>query len=181
MPEPSSRTSVPVRIALGSNLAAPHAAVRRGWDAVVVALALTRPRLSTLLTSAPAEGASGGPFANAVGVGYTTLVPAACLAALQRVERAFGRDRAVEGHHGARPLDLDVLDWNGVRMDTTTLQLPHPRSHDRLFVLEPWAELEPGLACPCCGIAIADLAHRRRLASQPATSAVTPVRGSTAP
>ena len=146
-----------VRIALGSNLGDPPEAVAHGWAAVCSTLSLQAARLSRVIASDPAEGATGGTFANAVGVGYTSLDAHDCLAALLGIERAFGRDRAREGYHGARPLDLDLLDWNGAVMHTPTLHLPHPRSHGRLFVLAPWAELEPNWACAVCGVEVARL------------------------
>jgi 2-amino-4-hydroxy-6-hydroxymethyldihydropteridine diphosphokinase len=175
-PEQDSR-GVTVRIALGGNLGAAHETLRRGWDAVVATLPLQQARLSTIIASAPAEGASGGTFANAVGVGYTALDAHACLAALLQIERAFGRDRAREGHHGARPLDLDILDWDGALMNSPTLQLPHPRSHGRLFVLEPWAELEPSYRCACCGRTIAALLERCRTTDQAAAASAADASG----
>lgn len=166
----SDTKQVAVRIALGSNLGIPRDFILRGWDAVVAQLPLSQPRLSSIIASAPAEGATGGTFANAVGVGYTGLDAYACLAVLQQIERAFGRDRAREGRYGARTLDLDMLDWDGALMNTPTLQLPHPRSHGRAFVLGPWAELEPTFVCSCCGLTISTLAASCSAASPAATT-----------
>ncbi len=181
MQPPTERRPMAVRIALGSNLGRPREAVQRGWDAAIEMLGLRQPRLSTIIASAPAEGAAGGTFANAVGVGYTALDPHAGLALLQRIERAFGRDRLREGFHGARPLDLDVLDWGGMRIDAPNLQLPHPRSHERWFVLEPWAELEPHHVCPCCGSTIASLARAHGSRTEAATDHAESAAGSVAP
>lgn len=148
----------PVAIALGSNLADPRAAVQRGWAAVTARLALCDARLSTIIHSPPAEGAAGTTFANAVGVGYTTRSPWQVLRALRLTERAFGRDRETEGRHGARPLDLDLLQQGAWILEGPSLVLPHPRSHGRDFVLGPWASLEPDRRCARCGATIGALA-----------------------
>ena len=132
-----------VVIALGSNLADPHAAVVLGWQAVCAMARLRDARCSPVHATAPAEEAAGPRFANAVGVAHCRLSPRTLLAVLHRVERAFGRDRDREGHHGARPLDLDLLDVDGMLLDAPDLQLPHPRLAQRRFVLAPLREVAP--------------------------------------
>lgn len=146
-----------ILIAIGSNVAAPHGAVALGWRAVCTQLGLRDPCCSAPFENAPAEGASGGPFVNAVGVGRCELAPDAVLATLHRIEAAFGRDRAREGFHGARPLDLDLLDWGGQVLDDPRLQLPHPRLGQRLFVLQPLAQVAPDFIDARSGRSIADL------------------------
>ena len=132
-----------VLIALGSNLGDAKRHVRAGWRAVVGLLALRNPQLSQLFLSVPAEGVGGGTFVNAVGAGETSLSPQAVLTVLQAIERSLGRDRQREGLARARSLDLDLLDWHGVRLDAIGLQLPHPRMDQRDFVLLPLAEVAP--------------------------------------
>ncbi|HAN30525.1 MAG TPA: 2-amino-4-hydroxy-6-hydroxymethyldihydropteridine diphosphokinase [Myxococcales bacterium] len=132
-----------VLIALGGNVAEPHQTLPLAWHAVVDRLGLTQSVCSELVTSAPAEGASGGDFANAVGLGYTSLGPREVLDALHRVEDQFGRDREREGHHGARPLDLDLLEYGSMISTDLTLTLPHPRIQDRWFVLAPLLSIVP--------------------------------------
>ncbi len=78
-----------------------------------------------------------------MGVGEQELEPFEVLTVLQSIERAFGRDRGREGFHGARSLDLDLIDWQGVRLDHPDLELPHPRLQRRRFVLEPLEEVAP--------------------------------------
>lgn len=133
-------------IALGSNLAGREHALELGWRAVVAVLGLRDARLSAVVRSDPAEQAGGGEFANAVGVGWCRLSPLQGLARLQRIETAFGRDRRREGFHGARPLDLDVIDVGGLRLDHPRLSLPHPRWPLRPFVVAPLTEVCPELA-----------------------------------
>ncbi len=132
-----------ILLALGSNLGDAERHVRDGWRAAVGALALRKPILSQLFYSDPAEGVRGGRFVNAVGVGETDLQPHAVLTVLLAVERSLGRDRLREGQDRARALDLDLLDWQGVRLDEADLQLPHPRMAQRDFVLLPLAEVAP--------------------------------------
>jgi 2-amino-4-hydroxy-6-hydroxymethyldihydropteridine diphosphokinase len=130
-------------IALGSNLADPPANVSLGWQRVVEALELQAPRLSRIHISTAAEQADGPDFANAVGLGDTSVAPRQVLACLHRIERRFGRDRGREGKHGNRPLDLDLIDYDGQRMDSPELMLPHPALSRRDFVLAPLLEVAP--------------------------------------
>lgn len=130
-------------IALGSNLADSEAAVLLGWRAAVALLPLQNPRLSPLWRTAPAEGAGGGAFTNAVGVGWCAMDPLEGLEILQQIERSLGRDRPREGFHGARPLDLDLIDVEGVSLQHPRLILPHPRWRQRPFVAGPAAQVCP--------------------------------------
>jgi 2-amino-4-hydroxy-6-hydroxymethyldihydropteridine diphosphokinase len=85
-------------------------------------------------TSAPA-------YLNAVALISTTLTPEELLTELMRIERENGRER--HERWGDRTLDLDIVDFEGVTSATEELILPHPRAHERLFVLEPWLEVQP--------------------------------------
>jgi len=78
----------------------------------------------------------------------TGLTPRALLGALLELERAFGRDRSAEPPHGPRTLDLDLLLYGAETIDEPLLNVPHPRLHERRFVLEPLAELDPDLEVP---------------------------------
>ncbi|MCO4760866.1 MAG: 2-amino-4-hydroxy-6-hydroxymethyldihydropteridine diphosphokinase [Myxococcales bacterium] len=152
-------------IALGANVADPNGGVRLGWSVVVSELGLSDARLSAVIETAPAEMARGPRFANAVGVGYTTAAPPVVLATLHRIEAAFGRNRTNEGHHGNRPLDLDLLAMGPLIIEDETLTLPHPRILQRSFVLEPLLELVPDWVHPkTCQSGSDALAHL--LASQ---------------
>jgi 2-amino-4-hydroxy-6-hydroxymethyldihydropteridine diphosphokinase len=84
------------------------------------------------------------PFVNLCIAVETTLTPHELLARTQAVERAFGRNRAQERHWGPRPLDIDILAYDDLSLDTTDLTLPHPRQFERAFVLVPLAEIAPG-------------------------------------
>lgn len=73
----------------------------------------------------------------------TGLDPHALLAVLHSVERKFGRDRAHERRWGPRTLDLDLIAYDDVSLQTAELTLPHPRLYERAFVLVPLAEIAP--------------------------------------
>jgi len=87
-------------------------------------------------------------FLNGVVELETGLTARALLGALLELERAFGRDRSAGPPHGPRTLDLDLLLYGAETMDEPLLNVPHPRLHERQFVLEPLAELDPDLEVP---------------------------------
>ena len=91
-------------------------------------------------------GPAGQPdYLNGVLEARTTLAPEDLLWLLQRIETQFGRDRAREVRHGPRTLDLDLLLYDDIVLETAELVLPHPRMEERLFVLEPLCALAPQL------------------------------------
>jgi len=84
------------------------------------------------------------PFVNACIEIETATPPHTLLGILHEVERMFGRDRTQETRWGPRTLDLDLIAYDDLVIDTPTLTLPHPRLFDRGFVLVPLAEIAPG-------------------------------------
>lgn len=135
-------------IALGSNLGDSRrllaVAARQ-----LAALSQSSLAISSLWRTAPVDCPPGSPdFLNAVArIEPRTALPEELLAALQALERALGR-RPKQIHNEARPVDLDLIAFGDVRMNTPQLVLPHPRAHQRLFVLAPLAELAPRLVLP---------------------------------
>lgn len=83
------------------------------------------------------------PFVNCAIVATTELSPPALLARAQVIERQFGRDRSQERRWGPRTMDIDLIDYDGLKLDTLELKLPHPRALERAFVLLPLAEIAP--------------------------------------
>lgn len=83
---------------------------------------------------------SGPPYANGIILAETMLRPAALLSLLHRVERRFGRRRRARNE--PRILDLDLIDYRGA-VSEGSLTLPHPRAHERAFVLLPLADVAP--------------------------------------
>lgn len=91
-------------------------------------------------------------------VGETALTARALLEQLLEIERQAGRERPAPG--AARTLDLDLILYGSERLAEPGLEVPHPRFRERLFVLEPLAELEPGWVDPVSGEAVSALLRR---------------------
>ncbi len=102
--------------------------------------------------------ASGPDYLNAVACLHSSLTPLALLAQLQALENAAGRERPYR--NAPRTLDLDLLLYGSVRLQTPSLTLPHPRMLERAFVLRPLAELAPALVSSAQLAAVADQAIR---------------------
>jgi 2-amino-4-hydroxy-6-hydroxymethyldihydropteridine diphosphokinase len=97
-------------------------------------------------------------FANAVVIAESNLAPVALLDRLQAIEADFGRVRTVR--NAPRTLDLDLLDHDAFVCDTETLTLPHPRLHERRFVLAPLCEIAPAWRHPHFGLSATELLAR---------------------
>jgi 2-amino-4-hydroxy-6-hydroxymethyldihydropteridine diphosphokinase len=93
-------------------------------------------------------------------VGDTGLSAAQLLDRLLEIEREEGRERPAPG--AARTLDLDLILFGGEKLAAPGLVVPHPRFRERLFVLEPLAELEPDWVDPVSGAAVSELLQRAR-------------------
>ena len=109
---------------------------------------------SSLWRTAPIDSA-GDDYINAVALVDTTLDAHALLAALQAIETAHGRERPYR--NAPRTLDLDLLLYGDQLIDTPTLTVPHPRMHERAFVLAPLVEVDPDAFIPGLGRAAAYL------------------------
>ncbi len=142
-----------VYVGLGANLGDAAAALAAAVAALAALDATDVVAVSPTYRSAPID-ASGPDFLNAVVRLRTGLAPEALLAALQDIEAAHGRERPYR--HAPRTLDLDLLLYGKVCLDTPTLSVPHPRLHLRAFVLRPLADLCPDLVVPGRG-ALGDL------------------------
>ncbi len=132
-------------IGLGSNLgdrAAELDGALREIDALPKTMLVAR---SSFYESAPLD-AAGGDYLNAVAQVRTSLQPLDLLHALQAIEASHGRARPFV--NAPRRLDLDLLLYGDLTLATAELSLPHPRLHERAFVLRPLAEIAPGLSIP---------------------------------
>ena len=136
-----------VAIALGSNLGDRAGYLRKAVAALRALFAPGSFRVSSVYETDPVDCPPGsGPFYNAVATGDYAGSVQELLVALQKLESLEGRvDRA---KNAPRPLDLDLLWAEGVRIETPGLTVPHPRAAERRFVLEPWSELDPDLRLP---------------------------------
>jgi 2-amino-4-hydroxy-6-hydroxymethyldihydropteridine diphosphokinase len=143
-------------VGLGANLGNPVAQVRAGIAAIAV---LPRTRLltrSSLYRTAPVGYLHQPDFVNAVIAVDTGLDAATLLAALRDIEARHGRARPFP--NAPRTLDLDLLLYGEETIATQALVVPHPRMHERAFVLAPLAEIAPGARVPGRGTAAALLA-----------------------
>jgi len=137
-------------VALGSNLGNPAVTVDEAIDALAALRGSILRAMSSLYRTAPvgiSEKLRHQPdFVNAVVVLDTRLAPHQLLDELFAVEARFGRQRSVR--NAPRTLDLDLLLYGDLVVDDERLTLPHPRMHQRAFVLAPLAEIAPGLVIP---------------------------------
>ncbi len=145
-------------VALGSNMGDPAANVRRAMDRLQDFSAVPLLR-SSLWKSEPLDCPPGSPpFINAV-VGLLprpTETPLSLLRSLLGIEREFGR-RPKTVLNEPRPLDLDLLVFAGQQCHTPELTLPHPRAHERKFVLAPLNEMAPNLILPGMTLPVREL------------------------
>ncbi len=157
-------------IALGSNLGDSLTILQGAIAALTQPPHITVTTCSSIYTTAPV-GPPQPDYYNACALLKTNLAPEALLRTLLQIEMTFGRVR--RQRWGPRLLDLDLLLFGNVVMTTPTLQLPHPRMHERPFVLVPLAEIAAHWVDPISGKAIAQLAagvsHEgvKRLATAP--------------
>ena len=137
---PDASAPVAVYIGLGANLGDRGEALRAAVQAMHRLPQTQVQQVSSLYSSAPVD--AGGPdYLNAVVRLHTALAPHTLLAHLQAIELAAGRERPYR--NAPRTLDLDVLLWGDLQLDSATLVVPHPRMYERAFVLQPLAEISP--------------------------------------
>jgi 2-amino-4-hydroxy-6-hydroxymethyldihydropteridine diphosphokinase len=133
-------------IALGSNLQQPETQVSNAIEVLSQTPGLTLLKASSLYATAPVGYDNQPDFINAV-VQVVTEIPAPQLMQLLLdIEQTFGRERPFP--NAPRILDLDLLDYDGMQLDTELLKLPHPRMHERGFVILPLAEIVPDFMLP---------------------------------
>ena len=148
-------------VALGSNLGDSQRSLRRAIEKLQQ-LSECPLLISSLWQTSPVDCPPGSPpFLNAV-VGLTPQqdeTPETLLAKLQALERQFGR-RPKQVLNEPRPLDLDLIAFRNETRATRELTLPHPRAHERRFVLQPLSEIAPDLILPGQSNNAAELLHR---------------------
>lgn len=126
-------------VALGANIGNPS-------EQLDIAIALLKEStdvvaVSSYFSTKPVGGPEQPDYLNAVCILNSELPATALLSLLHGIEKSLGRERTE--HWGPRTIDLDLIQYGGLLSSADELQLPHPRAHERRFVLEPWAQIEP--------------------------------------
>ena len=135
-------------VALGSNLGDREGTILGAVDALAATPGVRVAAVSRLIDTAPVGIVDQPRFLNGVASLETELPARELLEVLLDVERQFGRVREGVPPQGPRTLDLDLLLFGDAEIDEPGLRVPHPRMHERAFVLEPLAELAPSLELP---------------------------------
>ncbi len=139
-----------VYVALGSNMDQPVMHVQRALRDIDELPETALLKISTLYETAPVGITDQPVFVNAVAQVSTTLSPHDFLARLHAIEAQHGRVRSslTDEKNGPRTLDLDILIFDDLRIDEGGLTVPHPRMHERAFVLVPLVEISPDVVIP---------------------------------
>ncbi len=150
MPPSTTDAARPVQafVGLGANLGDARATLHAALNALALLPHTTLRQSSSLYRSTPIES-SGPDYLNAVVLLETRLAPHELLAELQGIEAAHGRERPYP--NAPRTLDLDLLLYGEQCIDSATLTVPHPRLHERAFVLRPLAEIAADALVPGVG------------------------------
>lgn len=144
-------------LSLGSNLGDRLENLQGAIDALFDAPGITFVAVSPVYETEPVGGPEQDDFLNAVLVADTRLSPETLLERALNVENSMDRVRDVRW--GPRTLDIDIVQFGEVTSDDPELTLPHPRAHERAFVLRPWADVEPDAELAGHG-RVGDLADR---------------------
>ena len=118
----------------------------------------TPTAVATIIETEPWGFQSDNSFLNTVVAFKSTLAPEEILKATQEIELRLGRTKkSIDGCYSDRPIDIDILLYGSRVIESEQLTIPHPLLHKRLFVLQPLAQIAPGLIHPILGKSIAEL------------------------
>ncbi len=145
-------------VALGANLGDPLKTLKMAIRAIEGVPGIQLKRCSSFYRTAPIDS-SGPDYVNAVIEIETQLQAEALLKTLLDIENDYGRVRPAGIHNAPRTLDLDLLLYGEKTQQTAYLTLPHPRMHERAFVLVPLTEIAPQVSIPGLGLAKDFLPH----------------------
>ena len=146
-------------IALGANLGDRRRTIEQALDLLRNSSGIAVEAVSTLIETEPVGGPPGQPlYLNGAAELRTSLSPHDLLNVLLAIEKQLGRDRSSAVRNAPRPIDLDLLLYDSVILDSTDLTIPHPRMHERQFVLIPLGEIAPDVVHPILKKTIRELA-----------------------
>ena len=154
-----------IAIGVGSNLGDRAAQIASAVQMLAETEGVSLQADSSLIETAPVGGVAQGPYLNGAVVIHSTLSPEAVLERLHAIERAHGRVRPDPVRWGPRTMDLDLLLYGEHVSQEGAPCVPHPRMHERLFVLEPLAEIAPEMRHPLLCRWIRELLEAGRAAS----------------
>jgi len=146
-------------IALGTNLGERLENLRRALEMLSAEAGILVQAVSSVYETEPVGGPEQGQFLNACAAIATSLTPTALLLTMLDIEEKMGRIR--KERWGSRLIDLDLLIYEGITMNTPLLELPHPRLTERDFVLIPLADIAPDLPIPRCGKTVREILSSR--------------------
>ena len=133
-------TEIDVYLGLGSNLGDRHTLLLKAIELLAQRVGRLA-RCSSFIETDPWGFASEHRFLNAVALFRTTLTPRELLTATQDIERQLGRREKSNGTYHDRPIDIDILLYGDAVIDEPDLKIPHPRMHERDFVMRPLREI----------------------------------------
>jgi 2-amino-4-hydroxy-6-hydroxymethyldihydropteridine diphosphokinase len=155
-------TTAPAALALGANLGDTHAALASALRHLARLPHTSLAAAATPILTAPVGVADQPPFLNSAAILHTALSPQDLLRHCLDIERLHGRTREPGQRWGPRTLDIDLILYADLQVALPGLTIPHPRLHERLFVLEPLAQIAPDWVVPGLGLSVISLRDRLR-------------------
>ena len=142
-------------LGMGSNIRPRSYHLQRGVEQLIVATSAASSRVSPVYETPPMYNTDQADFLNMVIELKTQLPPLDLLRVINEVEADCGRLRLKK--NGPRTLDIDILTYGDHIFQTKELQIPHPRLHERRFVLQPWVDLAPDTPVPGLNLTVSEL------------------------
>ena len=153
-------TGTTAYIGIGANLGDRRSVIAAALTDIAAVAGIEVLAVSPMVETDPVGGPDQPPFLNGAAALRTVLLPRRLLLTLHGIEAAHGRDRSGEQRWGPRRLDLDLLLYDDLVIAEQGLTVPHPRLHERSFVLHPLAIIAPGVIHPILGVSIECLRDR---------------------